>query len=408
MKVIQINCIYEKGSTGKIVDDIHRYLKNKMIDSIVCYGRGKKVHRNNIYKVSSELEAKVHSLQSKLFGVEFSHSPIATKKMISIIENEKPDIVHLHCLNGHFINVYKLIEYLKDQKIQTVLTLHAEIMHTAGCEHAIQCEKWKSHCYSCNYIHGYISHYFRDDARYCFDLMERAIDQFETLTTVAVSDWLKDRAYKSAIFKGRKEKIVTIHNGVNTDVFYPRKQKKYLNKEEYDRKKPIILHVTPNFYHPLKGGSFIIEIARSHPEWQIVIVGVNGSSPNFPTNVITIDKTNNQEELAQLYSDSNVTVIASKRETFSMVCAESLCCGTPVVGFKCGGPESIFQNEFCHFVEYGRIDSLCDQIESVLQKKTDSIKCSAIAAEHFSVQKMCENYADLYRKKLEKNHIIEL
>ncbi len=34
-----------------------------------------------------------------------------------------------------------------------------------------------------------------------------------------------------------------------------------------------------------------------------------------------------------------------------MVTAESLCCGTPVVGFTAGGPESIAIDAFSNFVE---------------------------------------------------------
>ena len=39
----------------------------------------------------------------------------------------------------------------------------------------------------------------------------------------------------------------------------------------------------------------------------------------------------------QLYSAVDLTLITSQRETFSMPVAESLCCGTPVVGFDTGG-----------------------------------------------------------------------
>ena len=41
--------------------------------------------------------------------------------------------------------------------------------------------------------------------------------------------------------------------------------------------------------------------------------------------------------LAEYYSLVDVTVITSFHETFSMVVAESLSCGTPIVGFKAGG-----------------------------------------------------------------------
>ena len=48
-----------------------------------------------------------------------------------------------------------------------------------------------------------------------------------------------------------------------------------------------------------------------------------------------------QSELAAFYSLADVTLLTSEKETFSMVCAESLCCGTPVVGFQAGAPEGI-------------------------------------------------------------------
>ena len=53
---------------------------------------------------------------------------------------------------------------------------------------------------------------------------------------------------------------------------------------------------------------------------------------------------------------ANLTILTSQFETFSMVCAESLCSGTPVVGFKAGAPEQISIQQYSEFVEYGKID----------------------------------------------------
>jgi glycosyltransferase involved in cell wall biosynthesis len=47
-----------------------------------------------------------------------------------------------------------------------------------------------------------------------------------------------------------------------------------------------------------------------------------------------------------------------------MIVAESLCCGTPVVGFKAGGPESIAIDDYCVFVQF--LDSIsCSYFPSV-------------------------------------------
>ena len=131
MKIIQINFVYNEGSTGKIVHTLHKCYKEQGHESFVIYGRGKKTKEANVYKTSTELEAKVHSLLSRLDGVDFGHSYLATNKAIRLIKKINPDVVHLHCLNGHFINAYRLIEFLKKKKIKTDLTIHAKIIHTA-------------------------------------------------------------------------------------------------------------------------------------------------------------------------------------------------------------------------------------------------------------------------------------
>lgn len=401
MKVLQINCVYKSGSTGKLVYDIHQGLLQTGIESLVAYGRGLNQEKQFVYKISGEIEAKLHSAFSRLFGVEFAYSPVATEKIIRLIEKEKPDIVHLHCLNGHFVNVYKLLAFLKEKEIKTVLTLHAEIMHTAGCEHALDCNKWKSQCSSCEHIQGKVSHFFRDDAKYCFLKMQDAFKDFDrNLWVVGVSDWLTERAKQSAIFT-KQPHFLTIENGVNTDIFH------YLNRDECRKKhnipvdKKIVLHVTPSFSHPIKGGKYVLELAELMPDVQFVIVGYDvADTHGLPQNVLTLHRTENQVELAEYYAMADALVLTSQRETFSMVCAESLCCGTPVAGFLAGGPESITLPEYSSFVENSNVDALQKLVQQILVKKCEAEQIAMKACERYSVAHMQNAYINLYKRML--------
>ena len=41
-----------------------------------------------------------------------------------------------------------------------------------------------------------------------------------------------------------------------------------------------------------------------------------------------------------------------------MTCAEAISCGTPVAGFRCGAPETVFKGVYAKFVEYGDLRAL--------------------------------------------------
>ena len=52
MKVLQINCTYGYGSTGKITQCIHKKLLEDGHESVVLYGRGPTVDEKGVYRVS--------------------------------------------------------------------------------------------------------------------------------------------------------------------------------------------------------------------------------------------------------------------------------------------------------------------------------------------------------------------
>lgn len=395
MKVLQINCVYNSGSTGKIVYDICGGLKNKGHEFVVCYGRGKKVDESNVYKVSTELEAKIHSALWRLFGLQFGFSPIATAKTINIIKKEKPDVVHLHCLNGNFINVYKLLEFLKTENIKTLLTLHAEIMHTAGCDYALECEKWKTGCYDCGKIKGKVSGLFRDDAKYCYKRMQNAFKGFSNLTVVCVSDWLKERAKQSKVFE-KSTVFKTVNNGVDVSAFCKTDYDDLYEKYNLPKDKKIILHATPNFNNVIKGGKYVVEVAKQLPEYQFIIVGFNGDKSILSDNIIPISKTENKQEMAKFYSLADVTLLTSVKETYSMITAETLCCGTPIVGFEAGAPETITIPEYSSFTEFGNVELLCEKIKNMLDTDIDKNEISKKAKLRYSLESMVGNYMDLY------------
>ena len=137
----------------------------------------------------------------------------------------------------------------------------------------------------------------------------------------------------------------------------------------------------------------------------IVVVGNYHQPKDLPENIIALGRVENQKKLAEYYSMADLCLIAGKRETFSMPVAESLCCGTPVTGFKAGGPETITIPEFSEFAEHGDVNGLCDAVCRMLKQKFDREVISEIAAEKYSKKAMVDGYIRLYNEVFEKREV---
>lgn len=401
MKVLLVNVNGFSGSTGKIVTDVKNALEVEGHECVIAYGANETVNANNYFRICPEIERKINSAISRMTGIYYGlFTPFSFFRLKRLIQIYKPDIVHLHCANGYILNLFKTLKYLGENKIKTVVTNHAEFYYTGGCGYAFDCEKWKVGCSNCKEPE-YSRRFPIDNALYVWGKFKSAFEKFDSdkLIITSVSPWVTERAQKSPYLS--RFKHMTVLNGLNTEIFHCKSNPKLLKKFPCDR--PIVLHVTPDFNSSplsIKGGRYLIELARIMPNCTFVIVAFHSNlhSTELPTNMILWGSAKDQEELAEIYSLADVTVIASKRETFNMTVAESLCCGTPVVGFKAGGPESIAIPQYSSFVEYDDICALSEKITFFIENKVDKNKVSENAIKTYDSSVMGLNYSSVYTK----------
>ena len=395
MKILQINVVYNVGSTGRITANIHHYLLEHGVDSYVIYGHDKKANESHVYRTRPDLEAKIWHFASLFTGNFYGGVPVGTHRVIHLIEQIKPDVVHLQCINGYFVSIPRILTYLKNHQIKTVLTLHADFMFTGSCSYADDCEKWRTGCGHCPNLKKFGGPLCLDFTSHYWKKMFKALSDFSTLEVVSVSPWLMNRAKTSPMMKNAHHSA--INNGIDTSVFKRCDVAELRTKLDLKNNK-ILLYVSSVFGDEMKGGNNILRLAdnlKTEPI-KIMIVGAEKNMA-FPSNIINVGKVGSPGEMAQYYSLADLTVLTSKREAFSMICAESLCCGTPIVGFQAGGPESISLKEYSEFVPYGDIGLLATTVKTWLGKENvDREMISQLGIEAYSKERMAKEYLSLY------------
>jgi len=406
MKVLQINTWFRAGSTGKIVESLHEHLVSLGVDSYVMFGRGKLSKKDKdsgkVFKNSSSFEAKTNSVFSRLSGCLYGGCTFSTAKALKIIKRIKPDIVHIHCTNSFIINNYKLFKFLGRRNIKTVFTLHAEYLFTGSCSHSLECNQWKLGCMKCPRLKEATRSLLFDTTKKNWKKMYESISTIKTRNVVAVSRWLKEKASLSQTFSS--DNIFVIHNGINDSLF------KYIELETSDFAylkegyKRIYLYLTPNFSDKssdIKGGDYFLKLTKvfnDNPDILFVVAGGNTHNFDFSLlkNVKYLGNISDPKRLAALYSISDVTLMLSRRETFSMVTAESISCGTKVVGFKSGGPESIAAKDYGVFFEFGDLESLTNYLKNSFKNY------KKISTSYYSDKLMAESYYKLYKELYER------
>ena len=401
--LLQINVTVNRGSTGRIAEQISDAAMACGWDSYIAYGRGAGKSSSKTIKIGSKIGVYIHALLTRITDRPGLYSRFATRKLIRKISAINPDIIHLHNIHGYYINYKILFEYLQNTDIPVVWTLHDCWSMTGHCTHFeyAKCDRWKTGCYDCSEKKSYPASLLIDRSRRNYIEKRELFTSVKNMTIVPVSNWLGGVVKES--FLGKYD-VEVIHNGIDISTFQPLPSD---IKERYgivDKK--IILGVASPWSRR-KGLSDFFELHRhiSSNKYQIVLIGLSeDQNKSLPNGIIGLPRTESVEALAQWYSVADVFVNPTYEDTYPTTNLEAISCGTPVVTYKTGGsPESV-TSETGQVVDKGDIAGLAKAIESLCAEDRESLRkrCREYAVAHFDKQECFKKYIDLYAEIIQK------
>ncbi len=392
MKVLQVNSVCGVGSTGKICVDIAKILKEQGHDCVIAYGRGQAKGWDKTYKITSSLGNKIHYLKSRIFDKHGLGSSWETKRFIKFIKEYNPDVIHLHNIHGYYLNYKILFKFLQTYQGKVVWTMHDMWTMTGHCAYTYECEKWHNGCHNCSKLKEY-PNAILDNSIKNYKLKKKLFTSIKNLTIVTVSHWLRDE-FKKSFFKNCN--IEVVHNGIDLNLFKPY-ESDFREKNNLVGKK--VLLAVADRWTERKGFSDFLKLAEMLDEnTKLVMVGLTEEQKNsLPKSIIGITRTENQKQLAELYSTVDLFVNLTYSDTFGMVNVESLACGTPALTYKTGGSPETISEEVGYVVEQGNVDEVYEIIKTF--NKTQNIKNLCIQhATKFDKKLKFEEYIKLYLK----------
>jgi len=405
MKVLQVSTTIGHFGVDKIVAGIYEAIEKKGGNCVWVYGRKRersKEYNYESYRIGNDKDIYFHAIKSRLLDASGFSSTKPTQRLCEWIDNNKPDIIHLHSLLGYYINVQVLFEYLEKAKIPVVWTQHDCWAFTGHCIHfeSISCEKWETECFKCPGRKTYPTSYFLDKSRSNFSRKKDLFTKLNNMVIVSPSQWLDGLVARSFL---QEHRHIVIPNGIDISDFSPLSSS-IRDKYKITDNKILVLGVS-SIWSELKGIYEFNKLAEilDKRKYQIVLIGhIHKREFKLNSNIIHIPRTYDIEELAEWYSAADVFVNPTKADNFPTVNIEALACGTPIITYQTGGSPEVITNNCGFVVPCGDIDKLVSCVRNIEERKTRYIVDSCLTqAEKFSKQEMSRKYLSLYSALLE-------
>lgn len=401
MKIVEINCV-NVGSTGKIMLQIAENARAAGHTVYTCCPRRRmnmgKAVKDQLW-IGGFLSRQLHLRLGWFTGLNGCFSWLATRRFLRKLDRIRPDLIQLHNLHNGYIHLGLLFRYIKERQIPCVWTLHDCWAFTGQCPHfqLSGCGRWRNGCGHCTQIHAYPAARIDQTAR-MWENKRAWFTGVERMTLVTPSRWLADLTKQSFL---RDYPIEVIHNGIDLTVFQPAKsdlRRRYgISEDEY-----VVLGVAFDWGHG-KGLDVFVDLAQKLPEkYRIVLVGVNeADEKTLPERIVSVRRTRDQHELAQLYTMADVFANPTREEVLGLVNIEALACGTPVVTFRTGGCVEV-ADETCGCVTgENTADAMRREIIRICEEKPYQAEDCVKRARSFDKEKKTGEYIRLYEKLMQ-------
>lgn len=332
------------------------------------------------------------------------------------------DILHLHWVNQRFLDLSELKRLNKP----IVWTLHDSWPFCGICHYFLYCTRYQSHCGDCPFLHSY------KEKDLAYKVFEKKIKAYQGLNLhiVTPSKWLGDCAKQSALLG--QFPITVIPNCLDTDVYRPlaeQEQGEYLDVAMQSNSalhelcyvtnnkavKPIILYGAMNAATDTRKGfasllSALQILDNQGFDANLVVFGARELDLPIQLEHIGVQFVgyiSDTNILVTLYNLADVMVVPSIEEVFGQTASEALSCGTPVVCFKTTGIQEVVDHKINGYQAiFEDSNDLANGIRWCLENNQDGMLSKAArekVMKEYTIERVGERYAELYRIVLENN-----
>jgi N-acetyl-alpha-D-glucosaminyl L-malate synthase BshA len=374
---IGIVCYPTFGGSGVVATELGKALAQE----------GHKVHF-----ITYSQPTRLDFLNENLFyhEVEFHSYPLfeyppyelaLASKMVSVVKNEKLDLLHVHYAIPHASAAYMAKQILKAQgvSIPVVTTLHGTDITLVG-----------------------------KDASY-EPVVTFSINQSDGVT--AVSEDLRRETYQSFAITND---IEVIPNFIDLEKF--KKQKKdHFKKAICPNGEALIVH-TSNFRKVKRVGDVIKIFANIHHEIPAKLLMIGDGPERTKTEAMCREMgifndvrfLGKLEAVEEVLSVADLFVMPSEKESFGLAALEAMACEVPVISSNTGGiPELNIQGVTGFMSPVGDVEDMTQKALYVLDKNNlPTFKANALKrAKEFDITRILPIYEQYYQRVMEKTAV---
>ena len=416
MRVLIINTSEHTGGAAVAANRLMMALNNNGVKAMMLVG-DKETTSPVVIPLGSRLVREWHFLAERL--VIWLNNLFSTRNLFKVSiantgsditrlpEFKEADIIHLHWINQGFLSLRSLRQILQSGK-PVVWTMHDMWEATAICHHAYTCEQYQTECHHCPFL--------RFPARH--DLSNRVFRKKQKLLAganihfVAVSQWLADKAAKSALIG--HQPITVIPNAISCSQFTMTDRQDARSMLALGNEKYYVLFGAARVDDDIKGLDYLTAALEQlvsdgryerHDIRLLLFGGIKDDRilQHMPVATSYMGYVNDHILLSQLYSASDVVVSSSLYETFGQTIVEAQLCGCTPVAFGNSGQADIIEHRVNGYLaDYLSVASLADGIDWAFHTPVAPQDLKKRVVRKYSESVVAHKYINLYQQLVEE------
>lgn len=335
-KVLMVNTVERGGGAARAARNLMKALNCTGEASVRLVHSSNREMSGETIGVRRLAARQINAVISRIVGVAASPDFGLARQIAD--HSSDYDIIHLHNLHGYYVSPLQLLTEVRRRPI--VWTWHDMWPATGRCAFSGTCDRWSLGCGHCPSKGSYPAAWL-DRSASEFRAKSECYRRLRNTWIVVPSRWLAQIAIDRGFWSRR---VQIIPYSVDPAVFSWMPAEEAKKQLGFDPDVPVVVFAAADCNDTRKGYRDFAFIAEEAEESAGVFVAA-GKPPRTASPKVRHVGSLGPRRLRVIFAAADCVVIPSTSDNFPFVALEAMASGTPVVGYRVGGLESILELE---------------------------------------------------------------